>query len=152
MRREERFSRAIATVEELEARGIKFHSFKEPMIDSSEDGSPNMGRDLLRAILPVIATFESKRKPERVRVAMREIREGRRKTRSGRPPGRPRRLTEEKVGEVLRLRESGLPWASVAQRVGLPSGTCRSVLSRARTGGFRPVATPGETPSSLPPA
>jgi len=84
--REERFSRAVATIEELEALGIRFHSLREPMLDSSVDGTPNMGRDLLRAILPVITAFESRRKSERVRVAMREIKEGRRPTRSGRPP------------------------------------------------------------------
>ena len=132
--REERFTRAIATVEELEARGIKFHSFKEPMVDSSEDGTPNMGRDLLRAILPVIAAFESRRKAERVRVAMREIKEGRRRTRSGRPPGRPVRVTPEKVQAILSFRAQGLPWKAIAGRVGLPAGTCSAVGSKARQG------------------
>ncbi len=134
MRREESFSRVIATVEELESRAIKFHSFKEPMIDSSDDGCPNMGRDLLRAILPVIATFESKRKPERVRVAMREVREGRRKTRSGRPTGRPIRVTPEKAQAILQFRAQGLPWKAIAGRVGLPAGTCSSVGWKARHG------------------
>ncbi len=125
--REEKFTRAIATIEEIEAHGVRFHSFKEPMIDSSEDGTPNMGRDLLRAILPVIATFESRRKAERVRVAMREIKEGRRKTRSGRPPGRPVRATPEKVGKIVSLRRQGLKWVEIASKVGLPAGTCASV-------------------------
>ena len=125
--REEKFTRAIATIEEIEAQGIKFHSLKEPMIDSSEDGTPNMGRDLLRAILPVIATFESRRKAERVRVAMREIREGRRKTRSGRPVGRPLRATPEKVEKIVSLRRQGLKWVEIASKVGLPAGTCASV-------------------------
>ena len=88
-----------------------------------------MGRDLLRAILPVIASFESRRKSERVRVAMREIKEGRRRTRSGRPPGRPRRVTPEIAARVRELRGRGLPWKVVAQHVGLPSGTCRKVGS-----------------------
>ena len=132
--REERFTRAIATVEELEARGIKFHSLKEPMIDSSEDGSSTMGRDLLRAILPVIATFESRRKAERVRLAMREIREGRRRTRSGRPSGRPIRVTPEKAQAILQFRAQGLPWKAIAGRVGLPAGTCSFVGWKARHG------------------
>lgn len=130
--REERFTRAIATVEDIEAQGVKFHSFKEPMIDSSEDGSPNMGRDLLRAILPIIATFESRRKAERVRVAMREIKEGRRRTRSGKPPGRPVRVTPEKARAILAFRAQGLPWKVIAGRVGLPTGTCSAVGSKAK--------------------
>ncbi|MCL4324022.1 MAG: recombinase family protein, partial [Candidatus Thermoplasmatota archaeon] len=63
--RNDRFTKAIASVEELEALRVTFHSYREPMIDTSEDGSPNMGRDLLRAILPVIAKFESIRREER---------------------------------------------------------------------------------------
>ena len=127
--REERFSRAVLAIEDLEAKGVRFHSFKEPMIDSSEDGGPNMGRDILRAILPVIAAFESRRRAERVRVAMRELKEGYRTTRSGRPVGRPRRLTVDKARKILELRTSGECWAVVAQLVALPIATCR----RART-------------------
>jgi DNA invertase Pin-like site-specific DNA recombinase len=123
--REERFTRAIATIEDLEARGVRFHSLKEPLIDSSEDGTPNMGRDVLRAILPVIASFESRRRADRVRVAMKELKEGRRGTRSGRPVGRPRRLTYKRAQRVQELREQGLPWWKVAQLAGLPVGTCR---------------------------
>ncbi len=132
--REERFSRAVARIEELESLGIGFHSLREPMLDSSDDGSSNMGRDLLRAILPVIASFESRRKSERVRVAMREIKEGRRRTRSGKPPGRPRRVTPEKQDGILRFKAQGLTYRVIAQRVGLPRGTCANVVSRARRG------------------
>jgi DNA invertase Pin-like site-specific DNA recombinase len=132
--REERFSRAVATIEELEGVGVRFHSLREPMLDSSEDGTANMGRDLLRAILPVIASFESRRKSERVRVAMREIKEGRRATRSGRPPGRPRRVTPEKAKAILALKAQGFSYRVMAQRVGLPRGTCANVVSKARRG------------------
>ena len=125
--REQRFTRAMAAVEAVEALGVKFHSFTEPIIDSSEDGSENMARDLLRAILPIVAKFESNRKSERVRVAMREIKEGRRQTRSGRPPGRPLRATPEKVAKVLSLRRQGLTWKQIASKVGLPAGTCAAV-------------------------
>ena len=126
--REERFSRAVGTIEELESLGVRFHSLREPMLDSSEDGTPNMGRDLLRAILPVIASFESRRRSERVRVAMREIKEGRRRTRSGRPPGRPRIVTPELVRKAVDLRAEGKPWATVAQHVGLKAETCRRAV------------------------
>ena len=139
--REEKFTRAIVAVEELEGRGIRFHSMKEPMIDSSEDGTPSMGRDLLRAILPVIASFESRRKSERVRTAMRELKAGTRKTRSGRPVGRPARVTPEKTAAILALRGLGLAWKAVAQRVGLPAGTCASVGSLARRGALKTPST-----------
>ena len=127
---ERRFTRVIAKIEELEAHGVQFHSLKEPMIDSSEVGiglieiSPKMGRELLRAILPAIASFERSRS-EGVRVAMKELKEGRRRTRSGRPVGRPRRMTLDIAQRALELREKGVPWREVAQQVGLPEDTCR---------------------------
>ena len=123
--REERFSRAVLAIEDLEAQGVRFHSFKEPMIDSTEDGGLNMGRDILRAMLPVIAAFESRRRAERVRVAMRELKEGVRTTRSGRPIGRPRRLTVEKVRKIMELRAAGEEWSLVAQHMQLPLDTYR---------------------------
>jgi DNA invertase Pin-like site-specific DNA recombinase len=133
--REATFTKATQAVLDLESRGIRFHSLKEPMLDTPEDGKPDFGRNLLLALLPVIASFESQRKSERVRVAMRELREGRRKTRSGRPVGRPRRMTVEIAERVLRLREEGRAWADVARRVGLPAETCRKaayLLKRGR--------------------
>lgn len=123
--RAETFTQATQTILDLERLGVRFHSMKEPMLDTPEDGHPNLGRDVLLALLPVIARFESKRRSERVRIAMREIREGRRRTRSGRPPGRPRRLTPEKIQSIMAFRAQRNSWAVVAQRVGLPSGTCR---------------------------
>ena len=141
--RDTRFSEAVRSIEGVETHGVKFHSLKEPMIDSSEDGSPNMGRDLLRAILPVIATFEARRRAERVRVAMRELKEGRRQTRSGRPWHRPIRVTPEKLAALLKLRSQGKPWATVAQAVGLPANTCKSAAWKARRGAGGSGPSPG---------
>lgn len=62
---------------------------------------------------------------ESIRIALRQIKEGRRETRSGRPVGRPRRLTPKRVQRILDLRERGVKWSKVAQLVGLPVGTCR---------------------------
>lgn len=130
--REATFTRATQSVLDLERCGVMFHSLKEPTLDTPEDGKPNLGRDVLLALLPVIASFESKRRSERVRVAMREIKEGRRRTRSGRPPGRPRRVTLELATKARMFRESGLSWASVAQRVALPKETCRRAVYELR--------------------
>lgn len=128
--RESTFTKATQAVLDLERLGVAFHSLKEPTLDTPEDGKPNLGRDVLLALLPVIASFESKRRSERVRVAMREIREGRRPTRSGRPPGRPRRVSSELLGKIRVLREEKhLPWSQVAQNLHVPAGSCRKWFS-----------------------
>lgn len=137
--REATFTKATQAVLDLEKLGVAFHSLKEPTLDTPEDGKPNLGRDVLLALLPVIASFESKRRSERVRVAMREIREGRRQTRSGRPPGRPRRVTPELLEKIRVLREERhLPWSQIAQNLHVPAGSCRKWFSdaaRAKEGG-----------------
>ncbi len=135
--REETFTKATQVILDLEKLGILFHSLKEPMLDTPEDRKPNLGRDVLLALLPVIASFESKRRSERVRVAMRDIKEGRRKTRSGRPPGRPIRATPEKISAIMNLKAEGCTYRVMAQRVGLPRGTCANVVSRVRRGLLR---------------
>jgi DNA invertase Pin-like site-specific DNA recombinase len=134
--REATFTKATQAILDLEALGVRFHSLKEPSLETPDDGRPNLGRDVLLALLPVIASFESKRRSERVRVAMAEIREGRRRTRSSRPPGRPVRATPEKIEANLRWKAQGLSWRAVAQRVGLPRSTSANVASRVRRGLF----------------
>lgn len=128
--RAETFTKATQAVLDLEGLGVRFHSLKEPQLDTPEDGVATVGRDVLLAILPVVATFESKRRSERVRVAMRELKEGRRKTRSGKPVGRPRRVTPELTRRILELRGRGLLWREVAVQVKLPAGTCAATASR----------------------
>ncbi len=146
--REETFTKATQAVLDLENSGVLFHSLKEPQLDTPADGVSNLGRDVLLALLPVVAAFESKRQSERVRVAMREIKAGRRRTRSGRPPGRPVRATPEKVEAIIRFKAQGLTWKIIAQRVGLPRGTCANVASRVRRGLIRnPSVTNGSEES-----
>lgn len=127
--REEQFTRAIENIWRLESKGIHFHSLKEPAIDTPEDNNEDLGRTILRAILPIIASFESRRRSERVRVAMNEIRQGRRQTRSGRPPGRPLRATMDKVERAYILRQEGKSWGVVAKHVGLPVPTIRRAVA-----------------------
>lgn len=127
--REERFTRAIEAIWELERHGIHFHSLKEPAIDTPDNGADDLGRSILRAILPIIASFESRRRSERVRIAMDEIRQGRRQTRSGKPPGRPLRATMGKVERAYILRQEGKSWGTVAKHVGLPVPTIRRAVA-----------------------
>jgi len=131
--REERFDRAVGSVLDMEKGGIRFASFKEPYLSTPDpqDASAGFARNLLLGVVTSVAAFESRRKSDRVRVAMREIKAGRRPTRSGRPPGRPRRVTPEKAARILELRALKLKWREVAGRVGLPAGTCASVWSKA---------------------
>lgn len=128
--REERFTRAIENIWELERHGIHFHSVKEPAIDTPGDGGDDLGRNILRAILPIISSFESRRRSERVKVAMIEIKSGRRQTRSGKPPGRPRRAIPDKLNKAYTLRREGHSWASVARHVGIPAETIRAAMRR----------------------
>ena len=142
--REPSFVRAIGSIEELERLGIRWHSFKEPMLDSGDDELANMGRDLLRGILPTIAAFEARRRSERTRIAMKEIREGRRTTRSGRMPGRQPKLTEAIVAAVVKGRRKvpPVPYRQLAVRLGIKVGTARRAFSLARRG-HRAFVTPG---------
>jgi DNA invertase Pin-like site-specific DNA recombinase len=132
--RAETFTRATQAILDLERLGVRFHSLKALVLDTPEDGKPNLGRDVLLALLPVIASFESTRRSERVRVAMDDIKAGRRRTGSGKPMGRPRRVTPEKLAEIQRLRLLGLKWSDIARKVGLPRGTCAATASYARRG------------------
>ena len=134
--REETFTRATQAILDLEKLGVRFHSLRETTLDTPEDGKPNLGRNVLLALLPVIAAFESTRRSERVRLAMNDIRSGRRKTRSGLPPGRKWRVTAEKADTIRRLRSKNppTPYAIIAQRVALPLGTCRRVSSQLARG------------------
>lgn len=132
--RAERFTEALESIWELERLGVAFHSLREPTLDTPRDGKPDLGRDVLRALLPLMASYESKRLSERVLVAMREIRQGHRMTRSGRPVGRPARLTPDKLREIARLRNEGSTWSTVAVQVGLPKETCRRSYYDFRTG------------------
>lgn len=134
--REERFTKAVDAIFDLERRGVSFHSLREPYLDSPPAGERNLGRELLLGILPTIATFESMRRAERTRVAMLEIRSGRRATRSGKPPGRPWRVTASKADEIVRMRAQRppAPFKLIVQHVGLPIGTVRRVASQLRRG------------------
>ena len=130
--REERFTRAIENIWQLESTGVHFHSMKEPAIDTPDNGQEDIGRTILRAILPIIASFESKRRSERVRLALSEIKAGRRASRA--PIGRPRKVTLVKVQTASMLREQGMAWKEIARRVGLPSETCRKSVREYKKG------------------
>lgn len=139
--REARFDLAVASVLDIEKGGIRFVLLKEPYLSTPDgpDASSEFARGLLLSVTSSVAAFESRRRSERTRVAMRAIKEGHRQTRSGRPPGRPRRVTPEKAAKIIELRKLGLKWREVAGRVGLPTGTCAAVWSKANRSQLGPV-------------
>ena len=141
--REPRFDLAVGRILDLEKAGVHFISMKEPYLSTPDAKDPysTFARNVLLGVLSNVASFEAQRRGERTRVAMRELKEGHRKTRSGNPVGRPVRATPEKVATILALRGRGLAWKAVAQRVGLPAGTCASVGSLARRGALKTLST-----------
>jgi DNA invertase Pin-like site-specific DNA recombinase len=119
------FSEGAQTIFDLEGAGVWFHSLEEPMLDTPEVRQPNFGRDFLLALLPVISSFESRYRPKPVRLAVQAMGAARKKVGSGATRGRPRRLTQPKINRIVQLRSIGLGYTKIAQRVQLPSGTCR---------------------------
>jgi DNA invertase Pin-like site-specific DNA recombinase len=117
--------------------------------DQSIDTSTPVGR-MTRTVLAALSELEGELIRERTREAMKQFKAGTRRTRSGLPPGRPRRVTPEIETRIRELRwpdtGTGLSWKEVAQYVHLPAGTCSKVprtprapnpLSEKGGGGFR---------------
>jgi DNA invertase Pin-like site-specific DNA recombinase len=119
----DRIARSVQTAlqffAEAEAAGVRVI-----VTDQAIDTGTPTGR-LTRTIVAAIAEFEGDLIRERTQVAMDAIRSGSRKTRSGRPVGRPRRVTPEIVAKIAELRAASYKWSEIAQRVGLPAETCR---------------------------
>jgi DNA invertase Pin-like site-specific DNA recombinase len=122
----DRIARSVRTAleffDEAETVGVRII-----VTDQSIDTATPAGR-LTRTILAGVAEFEGELIRERTKVAMDAIRSGVRPTRSGRPVGRPRRVTPELAKRAAHLRGAGLKWKEVAQRVGLPAETCRKAV------------------------
>jgi DNA invertase Pin-like site-specific DNA recombinase len=124
---------------------LEFYDFAEAsnvrlvVIDQGIDTGTAVGR-LTRTILAGVAEFERDLIVDRTQARMDAIKGGM-PTRSGRPVGRPRRVTPEKVEEARKLRAEVPPlkWPLVAQRVGLPAETIRKAVREAS----RAIPPPG---------
>jgi DNA invertase Pin-like site-specific DNA recombinase len=149
----DRIARSVRTAleffDETEAAGVRVI-----VTDQTIDTATPAGR-LTRTILAGVAEFEGELIRERTQTAIDAIRSGVRKTKSGNPIGRPRRVTPEVTARVVKLRGEGFRWSEVAQRVGLPAETCRKAarpLLHATGGGDNPQpsemvrSTPEEPP------
>lgn len=87
---------------------------------------------LTRTILAAVAEFEGQLIRDRTRAAMAAIKEGRKPTRTGRLPGRPRKLTTDAVERARALRELGHSWAQTAQVLGLKAESLRRAVWKAK--------------------
>lgn len=83
---------------------------------------------LTRTILAAVAEFEGQLIRDRTQAAMTAIKEGRKPTRSGRRPGRPRKVQPELLERARHLREVGHSWAQTAQVLGVKAETLRRGL------------------------
>ena len=113
---------ALEFFDDADAAGVRI-----VVTDQAIDTATPAGR-LTRTILAGVAEFEVELIGDRTRAALAAIRSGARKTRTGNPIGRPRRVTLELAKRAAHLRGAGLKWKEVAQRVGLPAETCRKAV------------------------
>ncbi|MFQ5929417.1 MAG: recombinase family protein [Candidatus Methylomirabilales bacterium] len=100
----------VTVVEDLLARGIDVISATEPHMDST---TPT-GR-LLRNIFASVAEYEREMIRERVVAGLRKAKA------SGKHVGRPRKVLNR--FRIDRLREEGLTWRAIAERMDLPRST-----------------------------
>lgn len=105
------------------------------VLDQQIDTSTPVGR-VVRTILAAMAELEADLIRERTREAMAAFKAGTRQTKSGRPVGRPRKVTPEIEERIRSLRKGGMRWREIAVRVHVNAGTCRKVGNGA----------PGESP------
>jgi DNA invertase Pin-like site-specific DNA recombinase len=134
---------AIAFFAEAEERRVRV-----VVTTQAIDTDTPVGR-LTRTILAGIAEFEAELIRDRTRAAMAAIKAGTKPTRTGRMPGRPRRVTPEAIERARDLWRTNHSWAEIAQAVGLKAETIRRAVwaARPRTGGVGNTGT-GERPDS----
>jgi len=138
---------ALAFFDEAAAHGVRVIATTQQI-----DRATPAGR-LTRTILAGVAEFEGELIRERTRAAMSAINAGRKPTRSGRPVGRPRKLTPDAISRARELRILNHSWPQVAQELGLKAESIRRAdwASKPRPGAVgnigsgEPVSSPGGT-------
>jgi DNA invertase Pin-like site-specific DNA recombinase len=117
---------ALAFFDEAAAHGVRVIATTQQI-----DTATPAGR-LTRTILAGVAEFEGELIRERTRAAMTAIKAGRKSTRTGRPPGRPRRVEPKAIVQARTLRETGHSWPQIAQLIGLKAETIRRAVWKAK--------------------
>lgn len=104
---------ALLAIEELEKQGIEFHSYTEPILQSTGPHSP-----IMRAMVAFIGDFERKRNTERIRAGVRRAQA------AGIHCGRTRNAAIR--AKVQELRASGKTLRQIATLTGIAHPTvCR---------------------------
>jgi DNA invertase Pin-like site-specific DNA recombinase len=121
----DRFSRegmvpTIGHLQRLDAAGVKFHSYTEPMLSTDNE----MIRDIVLAVMASLAKQERLRHLERIHAGIARARQC--GTKSGKPIGRAR--IDPKVEEAIRVSlASGKGVLKTAREVKVGSGTVQRV-------------------------
>ena len=110
----DRFARStshlVSTLEELQALGVDFISYKQQIDTSTAAGK------LTFTVLAAIAEFERDMIRERVKTGMANAR--RAGTKSGNPIGRPR-ISAAKQSRIRTMRKNSVSYASISKQLGL---------------------------------
>jgi DNA invertase Pin-like site-specific DNA recombinase len=127
----------LKMLDELTKQNVKWVSYMERYLDSAGP--------FAEAAIALVATFakmESERKSERIKASFSRLREvhkdtGEWKTRSGKPPNRPRKDYGIQSARIVEMRAQGLSWAEITTRTGIPPTSARrlakSVVSALET-------------------
>ncbi len=117
---------------EADANGVRVVA-----LDQAIDTSTPVGR-LVRTVLAAMAELEADLTSERTREAMAAFKAGARKTKSGRPVGRPRIYDSSFAARVRELRDAlgpdgkRRPWSQLAMQLHRPAGSLRKLYSSPR--------------------
>lgn len=128
-------SHLLATVTELQGRGVGFRSLTEGMDTKTAQGK------LLFSVFGVLAEFERSLIRERVIAGLAAA------AKRGRRGGRPPALSTEKIEAIIKAVDQGASQASVCRSFGVPRSTLIDTLKRA---GWRKGALPADTLAPLP--
>ena len=111
-------SHLLATVSELEGRGVGFRSLTEGMDTTTAQGK------LLFSVFGALAEFERSLIRERVNAGLAAA------AKRGRRGGRPTALSAEKVEAITKALDQGASQASVGRSFGVPRSTLIDTLKR----------------------
>ena len=111
-------SHLLATVSELEGRGVGFRSLTEGMDTTTAQGK------LLFSVFGALAEFERSLIRERVNAGLAAA------AKRGRRGGRPTALSAEKVEAITKTLDQGASQASVCRSFGVPRSTLIDTLKR----------------------
>lgn len=131
-----RFSRqhpiqAMLAWDQVKASGVPVVSVKEAHFDGRRDDEGDKELLLVRFISFYTSWGERITIKERTALAMREIHAGRRKTKTGRPPGRPCKLTKEQAERAWMWAQETTP-AEAARRLSRENGAEKALDDRTR--------------------